>query len=125
MSDPLREIQDACIDVYAALGPGHSEVTYHKALEVEFRARQIPYESEKVVPIVYKEHTIGYFRLDFVVRSNVIVELKAMACNLRPEERMQLANYQKVLSLQDGLLVNFRQKQDADVEFISTKGIGQ
>jgi len=113
----MNEIQDACNQVYKALGPGHSEVTYHKALEVEFRERQIPYESEKVVPIMYKEHTIGYFRLDFVVRGCIIVELKAMACNLRTEERMQLANYQKVLNIPEGLLVNFRQKSDVDVEF--------
>lgn len=112
------DIQDACNQVYKVLGPGHSEVTYHKALEVEFRERRIPYESERVVPIVYKDHTIGYFRLDFVVRSSCIVELKAMSCNLRIEERLQLKNYQKVLGLPKGILVNFRQKPDADVEFI-------
>ena len=37
--------------IYKKLGAGYSERVYHNAFEVMLREKNIPYESERIVPI--------------------------------------------------------------------------
>jgi GxxExxY protein len=99
-----------CQEVLRVLGKGHSEVVYHRALEVELRDAHVPYETEAVLPIRYKGHVIGSFRVDIIVANELIVELKAVPYTVREDERTQLRKYLAHTDIHKGIVVNFNQK---------------
>lgn len=92
--------------VWHALGPGFSERVYHNAMEVGLRRLSVPYQTERIVPIVFDEHAIGNIRADLVVDSRIIVELKSVRV-LKDEHRVQTRMYMKLLGLDEGILINF------------------
>ena len=94
--------------IYDSLGPGYSESVYHRAFEVLLRKSGIPYETERIIPIVFEEHTIGNLRIDLIVNKTCIVELKAIA-KLNDAAKIQTKNYLKLTGLPGALLVNFTQ----------------
>jgi GxxExxY protein len=49
----------AAIEVHRVLGPGFQEQTYQRALAVELRRREIPFELEVAVALTYKDEPIG------------------------------------------------------------------
>lgn len=92
-------------EIYKELGPGHSESVYHNAFEVLLREKGLKYETERILPIVFRGCTIGNFRCD-IITENTIVELKSTT-KLKPEHHQQLQNYMAILSGYDGILINF------------------
>ena len=101
------QILNACMEVHNELGNGFLEPVYQEALEKEFLIQKIPYEREKLLPIVYKGEKLSkeYFA-DFICYGKVIVELKALT-NLTKAHKAQVLNYLKAGNLEIGLLVNF------------------
>ena len=97
----------AAIEVHKELGPGLLESAYEECLAHEFLLRQIPYERQKPMPVVYKDVKLdcGY-RLDFLVDSLVVVELKAIDA-LAPIHDAQVLTYLKLSGCKLGLLINF------------------
>ena len=93
-------------NIYIELGPGHSESVYHRAFEVYLRDILLPYETERILPIVFRGRTIGNFRCDLIVDHSTIVELKSIS-RIRAQEHQQLKNYMKLLEGHDGILINF------------------
>ncbi|MCP4418254.1 MAG: GxxExxY protein [Chloroflexi bacterium] len=109
--NPLsKEIIGAAIEVHRQLGPGLLESAYEECLAHEFGLRQILFERQKAVPVVYKDTRLdcGY-RLDFLVGGLVIVELKAVL-GLAPIHEAQVITYLKLTNLKLGLLLNFNVK---------------
>jgi GxxExxY protein len=106
MEDRLRIISD---DIWSSLGPGYSESVYHCAFEVALRKRQIPYETERIVPVYYKEQNVGHIRADLIIDREVVVELKAVS-KLNETYRVQTRNYLRLLGLEVGYLINFPDK---------------
>ena len=94
--------------IYESLGPGYSEAVYHRAFEVLLRQGGTSYETERIVPIVFENHTIGNLRIDLIVDGTCIVELKAIA-KLNDAAKIQTRNYLKLTGLTDALLINFPQ----------------
>ena len=83
-----------CNQVFHELGPGYSERVYHNALEVLLRKNNIPYETERIIPIVFQGHTIGNLRGDLIIDNKLIIELKAVK-GLSPQNVIQANNYIK------------------------------
>lgn len=106
-----REIIAAAIEVHRELGPGLLESSYEECLCYELQRRGILYERQKLLPVCYKEIKLdcGY-RLDVVVGSLVIVELKAVE-SILPIHTAQLLTYLKLSQLKLGLLINFNTSQ--------------
>lgn len=103
----LREnIHKMVNDIYTALGSGHSERVYHNALEVSLRELNIPYESERHVPIYYKQHVVGMARADIIVRRTTILELKTVK-SLNDIMIAQAKKYLTQLDLTSAYLINF------------------
>lgn len=103
----LREdIHKMVNDIYTALGSGHSERVYHNALEVSLRELNIPYESERHVPIYYKQHVVGMARADIIVRRTTILELKTVK-SLNDIMIAQAKKYLTQLDLTTAYLINF------------------
>ena len=101
------EVIGAAIEVHKILGPGLLESAYEECLCREFELRKIPYERQKELPIEYKGLKLdcGY-RLDIVVASRLILELKACE-GLQPIHVAQLLTYLKLTGIRIGLLINF------------------
>jgi GxxExxY protein len=73
------QIVDAAIKVHTRLGPGLLESAYEACLAYELRQRGLHVVTQVALPIRYEdvELEVGY-RLDLLVVSQVIVELKAV-----------------------------------------------
>jgi GxxExxY protein len=114
-------VMNTCFrDVYNALGPGFSESMYHRAIEVYLRMNSIAYESERIVPIVYCNHTIGNVRIDLIVNGDTIIEIKAVA-RLSDSARIQARTYLNLLGMKQAYLVNFPQvigKSEPEIELV-------
>jgi GxxExxY protein len=66
LNELTEQIIGCAIEVHRHLGPGLLESVYEKALCYEFNEHGIGYESQVVIPITYKNVTLGDFRLDFL-----------------------------------------------------------
>ena len=107
INDLTGKVIGAAIEVHKSLGPGLLESAYEECLCREFELRKISYERQKELPIEYKGVKLdcGY-RLDIVVASQLILELKACR-SLEPIHEAQLLTYLKLTGIKIGLLINF------------------
>ncbi len=105
--EETKQIINACMEVHNELGNGFLEPVYQEALEEEFKIRSIPYEREKLLPIVYKGKTLKkeYFA-DFICFNEIVVELKAVSVLSKPH-KAQVLNYLNAANKKIGLLINF------------------
>ena len=86
---------------------GFLEAVYQEALEIEFQRRNIPYEREKELNIVYDGVRLKQtYKADFVCYGKIIVELKAVSA-LDDAHRSQVYNYLHATGYKLGLLYNF------------------
>jgi GxxExxY protein len=118
--EPSREVDElanavigAAIEVHKHLGPGYLESVYEEALAIELGLRGIPYHRQHPVSVAYKGAAVEEGRLDFLVGSQMIVELKAVE-NILPIHKSQLISYLKAMSLPLGLLMNFNVRMMRD-----------
>ena len=95
-----------CIEVHRALGPGLLESIYRKAICLEFSACGIFYETEKLVPVSYRNELLCYQRLDMVVEEKLLLEIKSVE-RLAPVHHAQVRSYLRASRLRVGLLLNF------------------
>ena len=100
-------------EVFQTLGVGYSERVYQNAMELILRQNGIPYETERIVPIVFKNHTIGNLRADLIVNNEIILELKAVKTTINSLMKKQAENYLKLTGLTHALVINFPQSDNA------------
>ena len=101
------KILNACMEVHNELGNGFLEPVYQEALEEEFKLQNIPYEREKLLPVMYKGKKLSKeYYADFVCYGNIVVELKSVGKIAKPH-KAQVLNYLNASNLELGLLVNF------------------
>ncbi len=107
-SDPMTEQIIGCaIDVHRHLGPGLLESAYRQCLSHELSLREIQFESEVPISVVYKDSRLDCgFRMDLLVENHVVVELKTVE-KLLPVHHAQLLSYMKLSGVSTGLLINF------------------
>ena len=105
--EETKRILNACLEVHNELGCGFLEPVYQEALEREFRIEKIPFEREKLLPILYKGQKLdkNYFA-DFICFNEIILEIKAVS-TIAKAHKAQVINYLKAANKQIGLLVNF------------------
>jgi GxxExxY protein len=108
--DEVYAIIGAAIEVHRVLGSGFLEAVYQVALEIELSSRQVPFDTQRPLSIVYKSHHLqkGYVA-DLCCYEKIIVELKALD-QLSGKEEAQLLNYLKATGFRVGLLINFGSK---------------
>ena len=104
------EIIGSAIEVHRSLGPGLLESAYETCLAYELGERGIDVETQKALPVVYREVKLdaGY-RLDLLASGLVIVEVKAVE-RLLPIHDAQLLSYLRLSGCSLGLLINFNVK---------------
>jgi GxxExxY protein len=101
-----ERIIGCAIEVHRAIGPGLLESCYDAALAIEFAEQQLSFLRQPAVTVAYKGRAVGQFRPDFIVESQVVVELKC-AYRVDPVYRDQGLTYLKATGLHVGLFMNF------------------
>lgn len=101
------QIIDAAMQVHRELGPGLLESAYEACLACELNRRGFLTLTQVGLPIQYGNVSleVGY-RLDLLVESAVILELKAVK-ELAPIHEAQLLSYLRLSGSKVGLLINF------------------
>ncbi len=102
-------IVEKALKIHKALGPGLLESVYHGALVYELGKAGLEIESEKDIPVVYKEvYFEKGFRADIIANKKVIIEIKSVR-KLEDVHFKQLLTYLKLTGLKLGLLINFNE----------------
>jgi len=101
-----EEIIAYAIRVHRTLGLGFLESVYEEALAVEFALSGIQFIRQHPLPLFYRDHQVGEHRLDFLVESKIVVELKAIS-QLEDIHFAIGRSYLKAANLEEGLLFNF------------------
>ena len=95
------------MEVHRELGPGLLESAYEEALAHELTQAGLSFLRQQEVPPRYKGIELNCdYRLDFVVESQLLLELKAVS-ELLPIHQAQVITYLKLEQLPLGLLINF------------------
>ena len=100
------KVRGAMIEIHKALGSGHKELVYHRALAEEFRKQKMNFCEEKSINVFYQDKKVGTYKPDFIVEDKIIVEIKAVPFMPRNFEE-QLVHYLKSTKYKLGFLVNF------------------
>jgi GxxExxY protein len=102
-----RQAVDIAINIHKELGPGLLESVYVKCFCHELIRRNINFEKQKEVPIIYQGLQIDDgLRLDLLIEDLVIIECKAQE-NYHPVWDAQLLSYLKLTRKRLGFLMNF------------------
>lgn len=104
--DLTARIIGCIIRVHGELGPGFLESIYSNALMIEFRNVGISAEAEKEIPVFFDGEEVGRHRVDVLVESAIVLELKAVE-KLHRVHYAQVRSYLNAAGLDTGLLVNF------------------
>jgi GxxExxY protein len=106
--DLTDRIIGAAIHVHRTLGPGLLESAYEECFGIELSVRELPFLRQVPLEIVYRDTrlTKRSYRLDFVVDSDVVVEIKAQE-RLIALHSAQLLTYLRLGGYSRGLLLNF------------------
>ena len=101
------DIIGAAIEVHKFLGKGLLESVYHECMKEELRFRKLNFETEKNIPITYREKKLSSnFRCDLLVENCVVVELKSVV-GAHPIFESQVMTYMNLLKVPKGILINF------------------
>jgi GxxExxY protein len=104
----LTEIVIGCaIEVHRSLGPGLLESTYEMCLCRELSLRNILFERQKPIPVIYKGVKLdcGY-RADLIIDGRILVEIKSIE-QASAIHDAQLLSCLKLSGMKVGLLINF------------------
>lgn len=101
------EVVDAALKIHKALGPGLYERVYKDCLCHELQQRNIPFQTEVNIPLVYEGMNFPKaFRADIIVDECVLVEIKAIE-RFSPLHKSQIITYLRLSGHPVGLLINF------------------
>ena len=101
------EIIGYAIKVHKKLGPGLLEKIYEECLKYELEKNGYNVKQQLNIEINYYDLELAHpLRLDLLVNDTIIVELKT-AEKFHPIDEAKLLTYMKLLSVPQGLLINF------------------
>ena len=107
MKELTGMIIGAAMEVHRNLGPGLLESAYQESLGRELVLRGIPFLRQVPLPVDYKGVRLDCsYRIDLLVDSAVVVEIKSVAV-IEPIHEAQLLTYMKLGGWPLGLLINF------------------
>ena len=103
----IERIIGSAIGVHRELGPGLLESVYEECLCFDLKQLGLAYRRQVPLPVVYRgtQLNCGY-RMDIVVETQVILEIKAVE-QLLPIHEAQMLTYLRLSGLRVALLMNF------------------
>ena len=107
LDDITGEIVDAAYKLHTGLGPGLLESVHEVVLARDLMRRGLRVERQKPVSFDYDGlHFEAGLRIDLLIESSVVVEIKSVEA-LLPVHTRQVLTYLRLLKLSVGLLINF------------------
>jgi iron complex transport system substrate-binding protein len=107
IDDITGAIVDAAYKIHVGPGPGLLESVYEAVLAMSLERLGLKVERQKAVTFHYDGMVFDEgFRVDLLVESTVVVELKSVE-NLAPVHSKQVLTYLRLMDLRVGLLINF------------------
>ena len=101
------QIVDMAICIHKAVGPGLLESVYKKCFYYEIAKRNIYFEKQKTVQLIYNELVIDEgLRIDILIDKQVVVEIKAQEY-YHPVWEAQVLSYLKLSNNRLGFILNF------------------
>ncbi len=94
------------IEIHKTIGPGFIEKIYGQALQQEFLANKINFESQRQIKVKYKDRELGLQQIDFLIEDEIILEIKAVS-QINNIHTAQLISYLKTIDRRLGLVLNF------------------
>lgn len=105
-----KAIIGCAIKIHRFFGPGVFERVYETYLAHELKKQGFAVERQVRVPVVYDGIRMeSAYRIDLLVNSEVVVEIKAVD-TLLPVHHAQLLSYLRLSGHHIGLLINFHEK---------------
>lgn len=96
------------IEVHRTLGPGLLESVYEECLTYELKNAGLKVVRQVPVPVIYKEVRLDLgYRMDLLVESSLVVELKSVEV-LLPIHEAQILTHMRFAHIHIGLLMNFK-----------------
>lgn len=99
-------IQGGAFEVYKQFRNNHKEKIYQRALVEYLKEKGLIINSEKQIPIFFKEKNVGTYIPDIVVNDSIFIELKCKPF-ISKEDLQQFWYYLKATSYVLGYLINF------------------
>jgi GxxExxY protein len=102
-----KDVVDCAFKIHQTIGTGLLENIYEDCFVIELEKRNIAFERQKIVKIVYEGIEIpSIYRLDLVISNQIIVELKSVE-NISRAHQAQILTYMKTSGISVGLIINF------------------
>jgi len=116
-------IRGSIFKVYNNIGPGLLESSYEAALTHEIRKLGMTVRNQVALPMIYEtvRVDIGY-RMDLVVESKVVVEVKSVE-HFGEVHHKQRLTYLRLSGFKLGILVNFCTEDIASSIFRKANGL--
>lgn len=112
-SDTVAQLERHAIRVMQALGKGHTERTYHKAMITSLNRKGVLHRSEVITPIYFMGEVVGFGRCDLII-DDLIVEFKAnVRCPSAASPQLQkYIQSQRASERRQyrGVIINFNQR---------------
>jgi len=109
-ADLVRKLAE---EVYAELGPGHTESVYHNAMKIQLQDAGLQYESERDIPVLFKTRYVGTVRADVIVNHEIVLEFKI--AGKIDDAMLQCRQYMKLQSVPYGFVVLFPKREGEKV----------
>ena len=102
-----NKVIGCAIEVHRELGPGLLESAYEQCLAAELSRSGVTFQVQVDLPVIYKGTRLNcWYRIDFLVEQQLIVELKSVEQLLKIHEA-QILTYMRLTKVHIGLLINF------------------
>jgi GxxExxY protein len=106
LEDLSKRLVGVFYNVYNELGYGFLESVYDEAFAIALAEIGIPHRRQVAIPVLFRGQPVGFFKADFVVENEIVLELKS-ARAIETAHISQLLNYLRGSHLELGLLLNF------------------
>jgi GxxExxY protein len=103
-------IRGACFKIWKEFGGAFKEKVVDRALEEELKHLGLKVDSQKSIPIYYRDKKIASYIPDKIVNDKILLEIKCKPFLTKEDER-QFWLYLKGSEYKLGLLINFGSKK--------------
>ena len=106
--DPLTyRIIDCAIRVHKRFGAGMREETYDDSMSLALRNSKLRFTRQPRIRVPVEGEVLDrYYRPDFVIENQVVLEVKSIK-NFLPVHDAQILTYMRLAQIPKGLLINF------------------
>jgi GxxExxY protein len=113
--DECYKINNCIYAVNKKLDSGFLEAVYQEALEIELRRKNIPFNSQQELEILYDGIPLAKkYIADIICFDKILLEIKAVT-SITDQHKAQLLIYLAATGFKLGLLVNFNSFPKAEI----------